>query len=363
MALHSIDSKMDGTSIRMIDPAADARWDAFVDRAPGSSVFQHSSWKTVIERTFQLRPFYFTLEDDAQNILGGIPFFFKRSPITGKALISLPFADYSDVLTDGPEHFSMLWRGVMETGNEKGARYIEIRSRDKGGIELERYAFERGSTYLNHFLEVGKDLEFIEKKVIDRSYKCDIRQAVKNGVVVRSATGEPDMKEYYRLYVMTRAHHGLPPIPYVFFKNVWDILSPPKMVYLFLAYRAERLIGGIIFLRHKKCLYALSNSSDRRFLDKKPNHLLWWRGIQLAVDLGLTGLDFGRTAPDNEGLRFFKRRWGTREREIHHYRCGMGHATGNGHGLGRIEKALAPALKVLPPWALKAIGKVAYRCL
>ena len=35
--------------------------------------------------------------------------------------------------------------------------------------------------------------------------------------------------------------------------------------------------------------------------------------MQLAQTQGLTLFDFGKTANDNTGLRFFKRKWGSRE--------------------------------------------------
>lgn len=352
-------------SVRLVDPSKDERWDAFLDRAARSSVFHHSLWKAVIERSFPARPLYLAVEDDANTIKWGMPFFLKKSMITGNALISLPFSDYCDILSADEEEFRILWNKALGTAEENGAHHIEIRTRAGQGVDLEKYSLERRRTYLNHRLEITGDLDYMEKKVIERSYKYDIRQAVKNGVTCRSATGGSDMKRYYGLYLMTRTRHGLPPMPYAFFRNVWEVLSPAKMVYLFLAYWEEVPIAGIVFLRHGRCLYALSNSSDGRFLDKKPNHLLWWKGIQLAVELGLNSLDFGRTSLDNKGLRFFKKRWGTEELEIHHYRYDIGRA-GRGNGPSRpadVTRALPAVLKRLPPWALRAAGDIAYRRL
>jgi hypothetical protein len=349
------------TSIQIIDPVVDNRWDAYIEGADGSSIFHHSCWKRVIEETFHAQPLYLAACDGAAGILGAMPFFLTRGILTGKALVSLPFSDYCDVLAREADEFGALWGRALDWGREKGARYVEIRTRDRGGIDLASYALEKRKTYLNHFLKITGDIAFMEKRVIEKSYKYDIRQAARNGVVVRTGMGEPDMRQYYRLYVMTRCRQGLPPVPYAFFKNVWEVLSPAKMAYLFLAYWLDRPIAGIVLLRHKNCLYALSASSDRAFLDKKPNHLLWWRGIQLAVELGLEGLDFGRTSPENKGLRFFKTRWGAEEIGISHYRLEMKGKNGNGRGRACLEKALPLVLKKIPFRALGVIGKIAYR--
>ena len=348
--------------VKIIDPVTDARWDAYIARADGGSVFHHSAWKRVIEKTYRARPLYLAACNGAGDIGCGMPFFLTSGMLTGKALVSLPFSDYCDVLTHDAGEFRALWESALDWGREKGARYVEIRARDRAGIDFAPYALEKSRTYLNHFLEIRNDVEFMEKKVIEKSYKYDIRQAVKNGVTVKAAESEPEMRRYYGLYLMTRKRHGLPPTPYAFFRNVWEVLSPAKMVHLFLAYWQGRPIAGIIFLRHNGCLYALSASSDGAFLDKKPNHLLWWRGIQLAFELGLTGFDFGRTSPDNKGLRFFKTRWGAGEIGINHYRFAMGGGNGgSGRSRALLEKALPRFLKVLPSGVLKLIGNITYR--
>jgi hypothetical protein len=352
-------------TVCLIDPLEDPRWDAFVDRTEEASIYHHSCWKAVIERTFAPRSYYLAIEDGPNSVKWGMPFFLKRSLVTGNALMSLPFSDYCDVLAKDEEEFQALWKRALAIAGENGARYIELRTRAGCGMSPERYGLVKGKTYLNHYLETGSDLEYLEKKVIEKSYKYDIRQAVRNGVVCTPATSVSDMKKYYGLYVATRTRHGLPPMPYAFFRNVWEVLRPSGMLHLFLARWEEKVIAGIVLLRHGDCMYALSNSSDARFLEKKPNHLLWWRGIQLAVELGVKGVDFGRTSLDNKGLQFFKRRWGTRELEIHHYRHNVG-GTGRGNGssfLNGRSNAVLPVLKRLPPWALQVVGNIAYRRL
>ena len=347
--------------ITFVDPARDARWDSFVDKAQRSSIFHHSSWKKVIGTTFKAAPLYAAVEDGEKTIRSGIPFFLKKGVLTGGSLISLPFSDYCDLLTDDPEEFRALWQAVLDEGAAKGTRFVEIRTRDKGGIDLEEFGLKKTRTYLNHFLKVSEDLEFMEKKVIEKSYRYDIRQARKSGLELRSASTEQEMAVYYKLYLATRRHQGLPPLPYDFFRNVWNILSPCKMAYLFLAYWGEQAVAGILLLRHKNLLYALSNSSDRRFLEKKPNHLLWWKSIELAVELGLEGFDFGRTSHGNKGLRFFKTRWGAEEIGISHYRYGMGRSDrGSGRGRQALEKLFPPVLRRFPRWAFRLTGAIAY---
>ena len=133
-----------------------------------------------------------------------------------------------------------------------------------------------------------------------------------------------------------------------------------KMVYLFLAYWQERPIAGIIFLRHNDCLYALSNSSDRRFLDKKPNHLLWWRGIQLAVEPGPDGPRLRKDIPGQQGSEVLQEEMGDQGDRDKPLQARDGNRTGtSGRAGAHFEKVVPAVLRKFPSWALRLIGNIA----
>ena len=105
--------------IKIIDPVTDARWDAYIARADGGSVFHHSAWKRVIEKTYRARPLYLAACNGAGDIGCGMPFFLTSGMLTGKALVSLPFSDYCDVLTHDAGEFRALWESALDWGREK----------------------------------------------------------------------------------------------------------------------------------------------------------------------------------------------------------------------------------------------------
>ena len=83
--------------IARINPADDARWDAFVSDHPEGSVFHHSDWQKVIQTTFsQVEPLHVAAENSDGELQGVLPLYSISSRITGKRLVSIPFSLYCE---------------------------------------------------------------------------------------------------------------------------------------------------------------------------------------------------------------------------------------------------------------------------
>lgn len=300
-----------------IDPLADKRWDIFVTSHADSSLFHYASWHKVLQASFGYRPLYFVALDEDDAIRGCAAFAEIRSPLTGARLVSLPFSDYCEILTEDKASESAILEAVLRKSNELNASKIEIRSRG-AGVNFESYGFVTKRTYLNHVLFTTEPAEILIKRV-HTSYRYDLRKAKESGLAIISASTEVEFKKYYELYSKTRRYHGLPPMPYIFFENVWKLFFPKGMLVLLLAVDNGLIVAGLLLLKNEEGFYAISNSSNRDYLHKRPNHLLWWRGIEIACDSNLKYFDFGRTSLDNEGLLRFKRRWGSKEYTISHF--------------------------------------------
>ncbi len=341
--------------VSIIDPAYDLRWDQFVLRQRASSLYHHSLWKSAVQNSFGYQPQYFVVEDGARNIVGGAPFFFVKSFLTGRRLISLSFADYADVLLDDHNAADMLLSAVVARSRQLNAAIVEFRERDSP-LHFEKYEFEKTGTYKNHVLMIDAPLEEIRTKRIRKSYRQDINNGQKNKLQVVFGSTLKDMGVFYNLYVETRKRCGLPPMPLVFFKNIWHLFHPNNMLVLMFALDGTRPIAGMLLLKFKKTLYALQNSSERRFWHKSPNHLLWWKSIEIASEEGLDCLDFGRTATDNVSLISFKRAWGTEERDINHFTYGN-HAGNSSIRSGKtMKRKLLKSVCKITPGRLLAIG-------
>jgi len=304
-------------SVKIIDPSADRRWDNFIANDHRGSIYQHSLWKDIVQSTYGYQPFYFVLEDSSGDLCGGMPFFLVKSWLTGIRLVSLSFSDYCDILIRDEEEITTIIKAVIEQSKLLRASMIEVRLKN-GKENFKDFNFSKSACYKDHILPLDEPLDVIRKKM-SKGCRADIKSAQKSGITLEFGTTESDMKGFYNLYVVTRKRHGLIPEPYRFFKNVWQYLYPRNMLSLILAKEGSKTIAGVILLKYKNYAYFLMSSSDQNYLTKHPNHLLWWKGIELVHEEGFRYCDFGRTSLNNIGLLDFKRHFGAVEYDINHY--------------------------------------------
>ena len=304
-------------SLQILDPCLDKRWDDFILSHPDSSIYHHRLWKELIQKTYRYQPYYFVLEN-SNGIRAGVAFFLVKSKITGTRMVSLPFSDYCDPLINDQNEFDALFSEVIKKSKNLGAPQIEFRSRFSS-TQFDTYVKNETANNRNHVLELMGSLEEIESKFHNNCVRRSIKKAEKNKVKIVCGTDQKDMRIFYEFMVLTRKRHGLPPQPYDFFCNMWKLLYPQDMLDVLLATYEDRPMAGIVIARFKDTMYYLYGGSDSNFNDKRPNHLLLWKAIQMAHSEGLKYFDFGRTAVDNQGLLDFKRRWGTKEYKIISY--------------------------------------------
>jgi len=302
---------------KVIDPSNDQRWNSFILHHQSGSLYHHWLWKELIQKTYGYQPFYFILEA-GDAIRAAMPFFFINSHLTGTRMVSLPFSDCCIPLVNDSSEFAMLFEGAAAQLKNLNASYIELRS--KIDIEpINGFDLKKEENYRNHVLELYGSIEEVQEKFHKSCVKRVIKKVQSCDLTLVRGNKAKDMKAFYHLYVLTRKRHGLPPQPYKFFENMWDLFYPSDMLNVLLAVNGSTPVSGIILSKFKDTMYYLYGGSNSKFHHLGPNHLLLWKAIQMAHSEGLKYFDFGRTAVDNQGLLDFKRRWGTKEYKIISY--------------------------------------------
>jgi hypothetical protein len=115
--------------LAVIDPQKDCRWDDYIIRHPLSSVYHHSLWGLLIEKTYKrAKPHYFAFFDEQDKINGIIPGFISHNIFSNKAFISLPMATYCDPLFDCDEAMRQALSLLIKEQSEYKA--IELHSRN-----------------------------------------------------------------------------------------------------------------------------------------------------------------------------------------------------------------------------------------
>jgi lipid II:glycine glycyltransferase (peptidoglycan interpeptide bridge formation enzyme) len=168
-------------------------------------------------------------------------------------------------------------------------------------------------------LDLGEGEERLFSRFRD-STKRNIRKAGKEGVSVKISASSDSLEEFYRLNCMTRKDHGLPPQPFHFFRHIQEHLLAQGMGIMALGSYQGHTIAGCLYLHVGNKAYYKYGASNKKFQHLRANNLVMWEAIRWYSRNGYRTFCFGRTEPENEGLRQFKMGWGTKENPLYYYR-------------------------------------------
>ena len=85
-----------------------------------------------------------------------------------------------------------------------------------------------------------------------------------------------------------------------------------------------------------------------------------WEAIKYFAGQGFNELNFGRTEPENIGLRRFKNGWGTKEQIVNYYRYDL-RKNNFVRTSAKSSELNSQIFKRIPLPALKMIGLAAYK--
>jgi hypothetical protein len=337
-------------SFQRIDPLLDPEWDLLIAQHPNASIFHTSHWARVLSETYGFTPEYYfrNAEGTAEAIcLMGID-----SWLRGRRGKSLPFSDRCEPLLSAGSDFGSLVEFLRSVGQAKGWKSIELR-----GVPL---GIEKASTaFYEHTLQVGPDSASLFEG-LEGSVRRAIRKAEKSGLRVSIENGLDAIRSYYELHCLTRKKHGMPPQPFLFFKNIYLHLLAEGFGFVALAkLDGQAIAGAIYFTAGKKAVYKFG-ASNSQMDSLRPSNLVMWKAIEHLAKSGCAVLDFGRTSMFAEGLRRYKLGWGTKENPLYYLKFNP--KTGRYFSEpDRSEGKHSTVFRRLPVWVLKQIGKHLYR--
>ena len=216
----------------IIDPVNDPRWNKFVEGHPFGLICHLSGWKQVLEESFpHMKGYYLALlGHDNDSILAALPIFEVKSILTGKRLVSIPFATNCDPLISSNKDIKELLDAAINLSETLGCSKVEIRT-------LASWPLVKDSRICRvvHNKSHQLSLETVPEELINtfrRKVRWTIKKSMKSGLDLQLGISEGDLLEFYNLYVKTRKRLGLPPQPYLFFKLLWENFSPSKRITL-----------------------------------------------------------------------------------------------------------------------------------
>jgi hypothetical protein len=295
-----------------------AAWDQFVSMNRDGLIFHTSAWKRVLESAFShIKGSVLALTDPRSGqIVAGIPLYTVRSWLLGNRLVSIPFASIAEPLVSTADEMAQLAPHFADSrGLTKPT--MEFRGLRNGSV-LDAAGFTKSSAFKHHYIPLGRGLDEIKSSLSRTAVRRMISKAAKSGLTVEKGVSETDLDIFYELFVQSRRRLELPPIPRAFFLGLWREFAP-KNLDILVARRDGAAAGAVLGLKFKDH-YFLEYSGDLPGAQKSGvNQLLYWEALKNAVNEGYKVFSFGRTSPENTGLREYKLHWGTVEEDLSVY--------------------------------------------
>ena len=277
-----------------------------------------------------------------------------NSWLTGRRGVSLPFTDECAPLCADADAFAEIYREAVDHGRSRGWKHLEIR----GGYPLFSGA-PASSSFLGHSLDLRPGAAALFAGV-DSSGRRAIRKAERTGLTIEFSRELSAVRDFHSLLRKTRKRHGVPPQPFHFFAAIHRHILAQNHGWVVLAREGKTAVAGGVFLRFGKTVIYKYGASDEAYQDLRPNNLVMWRAIERHAQEGFETFDFGRTSPENDGLRRFKLAWGATERRIDYVRAHP--RTGAFDAAQKAPSAWrSRLLRKFPDPVLRAIGAAFYR--
>lgn len=375
-----------------LDPIHDPRWEEFLGRHPLASAFHTKAWLEALRRTYGYEPFVVTTAPTGAELENGIVFCGVKSWLTGNRLVSLPFADHCQPLVESSESLQMLLDALREEQGRAKWKYAELRpvhlpffpSSDEeesigstlaktphppapddpsfavlktGSLPWEKAGFRQSAEFYFHALDLRPELDILYRNLHKSCVQRKIQRAEREQLVYEEGNSPALLEKFYRLTLLTRRRHQLPPQPLAWFRNLLECMGDQGRIHI--VSKDDQPVASIFTLFFKKTLVYKYGCSDGRFHKLGGMPLLFWKAIQEAKQRGAQEFDLGRSDTDNPGLVEFKGHLGAGASMLRYYCCPPRPSSNSASGWKM--RVARNAFGWLPDSLLTTAGKLLYR--
>jgi lipid II:glycine glycyltransferase (peptidoglycan interpeptide bridge formation enzyme) len=343
-------------TVYALDPLTDPRWKQFVEAHPSASVFHTTGWLEALRLTYGYEPVVFTTSPPLSKLTNGIAFCRISSWLTGRRMVSLPFADHCEPLLESDEAAKELIDYIRSLSKGNSWRYIEIRPRSStllGSLSGD----EKGSSFCFHIVDLNAPVEALFGRLQKSSMQRSVRRAEREGLTCERGRSEALLSRFYGLMLKTRRRHKLPPQPISWFRNLIACLG--ERLTIRVASKDREPIASVLTLSHRDTLVYKYGCSDERYHSLGPVPFLFWDAIRDARENGLQEFDLGRSDLTNPGLINFKTHLGAKASMLEYVRFSAARTAPATEGRGMyVAKRL---FACMPDGLLTTTGRLLYR--
>jgi FemAB-related protein (PEP-CTERM system-associated) len=296
--------------VRDLSQEDHAAWDRFVFDHPDGSPFHLIAWKKSIEQTFDYRSMYLVARSGDQ-IRGVLPLFLVNNFLTGKVLISSPFAVYGGILADSDKVRQALCERAREIGEELQVQHIEFRN----GSENQCNDLLRIRRYVTFTQEIGPDESALLAE-IPRKTRRIVRRACQNDLVMQREFDRFD--NFEDLYSKNLRRLGTPSFPRQHFANILENFR--GMVDIREVLHQGTVTATVLTFYFRDRILPYYGASDATYKALAPSTFMYYDLMRWGGRNGFRCFDFGRSKRV-KGPYDFKSHWGMVESDLPYEVC------------------------------------------
>jgi hypothetical protein len=189
-----------------LDPLRDRRWHEFVRDHPVACPFHAPAWVEALQRTYGYDPIVFTTTPPDERLSNGMLACRVRSWLTGRRVVSVPFADHCEPLVDVQEDREAIIQAFGAAAADDGP--LELRP--QAAAPWGRLGMRPVASFRWHTIDLRPSLDEIFQRFHRDGIQRKIARATREGVICEQGTSGTSLQAFYRLMVSTRRGTGLP---------------------------------------------------------------------------------------------------------------------------------------------------------
>ncbi len=284
-----------------------ADWDEYVRKHAHGSPFHLEAWKKCVEETYGFQAFYIEARRGLA-LAGVLPLFLVDNLLTGKVLMSTPFAVYGGALADDPAAYEAIAGKVRMLGQELGVQYVELRNAHAEQV--------LGFSPLNRYVTFVQTLGSTEQSILEsipRKTRRMVRKSVEAGFTTGVETVDPG--HFEELYARNLRRLGTPAFPSRHFTNILKHFKDSVAIHQH--HLNGELAGAVLTFYFRDRLLPYYGASNPALNAAAPNNFMYFDLMRWGKANGFEVFDFGRSKKAAaSGSYDFKSHWGMTELEL-----------------------------------------------
>lgn len=300
--------------VGLLENHEESRWKCFVENQPDATFYHSLCWRDVTVDGLGHEPFYLRACDQDGQILGVLPMFLVTG-LFGRRLVSVPMRDRGGLLTRHLEVGRALLSAADRLARDLDCSYLEVKSLDPlPNVLREEFGFVEDLSWINSRVDLSPGETAIWDSLDKDSVRWAVRKARKEGVRVEIDNSESAAERFHELFVRTRTSVGIPPYSRRFFRALWQHVIRAGHGNLFVASVDGEPINAMINLLESDTVIAAYAAPQPGYRQYNPSDVVIWETIAWSCQQGYQVLDFGADSDSQEGLLWFKRKWGSSQK-------------------------------------------------